>query len=66
MRVVVWEQLGAYLFRRDGLLAGLAKLLDRLLVIAQILLAADQNDGETLAEVKNLRDPLQERARVSG
>jgi hypothetical protein len=46
------------LFGRHGLLAGLAKLLDRLLVVSQILLAANENDGETLAEVKDLRNPL--------
>jgi hypothetical protein len=48
-----------YLFRRDGLLAGFAELLNGLGVVAQILFAADQDDRETLAEVKNLRNPLQ-------
>jgi hypothetical protein len=47
-----------YLLRGDGLLAGLAELLDCLVVVSQILLATNQNDGETLAEVKDLRDPL--------
>jgi hypothetical protein len=47
-----------YLFRRHRLLAGLAQLLDRLLVVSQILLAADEDDGEALAEVKNLGNPL--------
>jgi hypothetical protein len=42
----------------DGLLAGLVKLLDRLGIEAQILLAANENDGEAGAEVKNLGDPL--------
>jgi hypothetical protein len=46
------------LFRRDGLLASLPELLDRLLVVSQILLATNKDDGETLAEVKHLRDPL--------
>jgi hypothetical protein len=60
-----------YLLGRDGLLARLAKLLNSLVVVAQILLAANQNDGEALAEVKNLRDPLsstcqQRRAYLSG
>ena len=41
----------AYLFRRDGLLADLAELLDRLGVVAQILLAANQNLGHVRAEV---------------
>lgn len=48
-----------HLFRGDGLLAGLAQLLDCLVVVAQILLAANENDGKTLAKVKNLGDPLQ-------
>lgn len=39
------------------------ELLNRLLVVAQILLAADEDDGQALAEVQDLRDPLQ---RVSG
>lgn len=47
-----------YLLGRDGLLAGLAKLLDGLLVVTEILLAADEDDGQTLAEVQDLRDPL--------
>lgn len=47
-----------YLLGRDGLLAGLAKLLDGLLVVTEILLAADEDDWQTLAEVQDLRDPL--------
>ena len=50
--------LDAYFFGRDRLLAGLAQLLNRLLVVSQILLAADENDRKTLAEVKNLGNPL--------
>lgn len=50
--------IGSYLFGRNGLLAGLAKLLDRLLIVSEILLATDEDDGETLAEVQNLGDPL--------
>lgn len=34
------------------------ELLDGLLVEAQILLAADKDDGQALAEVKDLGDPL--------
>jgi hypothetical protein len=48
----------AYLFGRDGLLARLPKLLNRLGVVSQILLAADKDDGQALAEMKNFRDPL--------
>lgn len=47
-----------YLLRGDGLLAGLAELLNGLVVVSQILLATNQDDGKALAEVKNLRDPL--------
>lgn len=46
------------LLRQNRLLAGLAKLLDDLGFVAQILLAADENDGKTLAEVQDLGDPL--------
>ena len=54
----VWLRGRCYLFGRHRLLAGLAQLLDRLLVVSQILLAADEDDGEALAEVKNLGNPL--------
>jgi hypothetical protein len=49
-----------YLLGGDGLLARLAELLDGLVVVTEILLAANQDDGETLAEVQDLRDPLEE------
>lgn len=49
----------AYLFGRHRLLTCLSKFLDRLLIISQILLATDQNDRQALAEMKDLRDPLQ-------
>lgn len=48
----------AYLLGRDGLLARLSQLLNDLLVVSQVLLATDQDDGKALAEVKNLGDPL--------
>jgi hypothetical protein len=47
-----------YLLRADGLLGGLVELLDGLGVVAQILLTANQDDWETLAEVQNLGNPL--------
>ncbi len=47
-----------YLFGTDGLLRNLAKLLDGLLVVPQILLAAHEDDGHVGAEVKDFRDPL--------
>lgn len=43
-----------YLLGGDRLLACLAELLNSLVVVTQILLAANEDDGETLAEVKNL------------
>lgn len=46
------------LLRGHRLLAGLSQLLDDLLVVSEILLATDEDDGKTLAEVQNLRDPL--------
>ena len=47
-----------YLFSGDGALGGLVELLNGLRVVAQILLTADQNDRETLAEVEDLGNPL--------
>ena len=47
----------------DGLLRGLCELLDGLRIVTEIALAADENDGKTLAEVKDFGDPLWE---VSG
>jgi hypothetical protein len=35
------------------------KLFNGLLVVTQILLATDEDDRETAAEMKNLGDPLQ-------
>ena len=34
------------------------QLLDSLLVVAEIFLAADEDDGEALAEVEDFGDPL--------
>jgi len=46
------------LFWGYWLLGSLVELLNGLLVEAQILLAANKDDGQALAEVKNLGDPL--------
>ena len=54
--IAIWRV--AYLLGGDGLLARLAELLLNLGVVSQILLATDEDDGQTLAEVKNFRDPL--------
>lgn len=43
----------------DRLLGSLVQLLNGLLIEAQILLATDEDDGQALAEVQNLGDPLQ-------
>lgn len=51
-------QHGTYLLGRNGLLASLAQLLNRLLVVAQVLLAANEENGDVTAEVKDLGIPL--------
>lgn len=47
-----------YLLGSDGLLAGLVKLLNGLLVVTEILLATNEDDREAAAEVNDFRDPL--------
>lgn len=47
-----------YLILSDGCLRGLVKLFDRLRVVSEILLASDENNGQALAEMKDLGDPL--------
>lgn len=47
-----------HLLRRDRLLGGLSQLLLCLGVVSKVVLAADEDDGKTLAEVKDLGDPL--------
>lgn len=42
-----------YLLWRHWLLRGLVQLLDCLLVVSEILLATDENDGQALAEVED-------------
>jgi hypothetical protein len=42
----------------DGGLRGLGELLNHLSVVAEIDLASNENDGETLAEVKDFGNPL--------
>lgn len=46
------------LFGRDGALTRLSELLDNLGVMAKILFASDEDDGQVLAEVEHFRDPL--------
>lgn len=46
------------LLARDGTLVHAGKVLDGLGVVAQVLLASNENDGEAVAEVEHLRDPL--------
>jgi len=50
--------MAAYLLGRHGLLARLAELLNCLLVVAKILLAADQEYRHITAEVEDLGVPL--------
>lgn len=49
---------GTYLFWSNWLLGCLAKLFDGALVEAEILLAADEDNGKAGAEVQDLGDPL--------
>jgi hypothetical protein len=56
VRRVVWDM--AYLLRSHRLLRSLVQLLNGLLIISQILLAADEDDGKALAEMQDFGDPL--------
>jgi hypothetical protein len=47
-----------HLLRSHWLLRGLVELFNSLLVEAQILLAAHEDDGQALAEVKHFGNPL--------
>lgn len=49
-----------YLLGADGLLACLAELLNGLVVVTQILLATDEDDRKALAEMQDLRNPLEQ------
>jgi hypothetical protein len=49
----------AYLLRSNGLLACFVKLLDRLLVVAEIFLTTNENNGKPLAEMEDFGDPLE-------
>lgn len=53
-----WPYRVTDLFWGHRLLGGLVQLLNGLLVITEILLAANEDDGKTLAEVQNLGNPL--------
>lgn len=46
------------LFRSDWFLAGLMEFLNSFLVVTKIFLASDQDNWQSLAEVKDFRDPL--------
>ena len=48
----------AYLLSRHGLLGCLVQLLNGLWIESQILLAADEDDRQTGAEVQDFGDPL--------
>jgi hypothetical protein len=61
---LIWAR-SSYLLGRNRLLASLPQLLNGLLVVTQILLASDEDDRQTLAEVQNLGDPLYKGACVS-
>ena len=46
------------LLSRDWALAGLAELVNNLGIVSKILLAANKDGGQVLAEVKNFRNPF--------
>jgi len=48
----------SYLLGSNRLLAGFVEFFNGLLVVTQILLAANEDDRETAAEMKNFGDPL--------
>lgn len=50
----------AYLLGGDGLLSAGSQILNSLGVGPQIQLATDQDDWQTVAEVQDFRDPLQD------
>ena len=61
LKVLVGSNLlcdGCSLIQGHGLLLVLGQLLNGLRVVPQVLLATDENDGEALAKVEYLRDPL--------
>jgi hypothetical protein len=47
-----------YLLLGDGSLRGLVEFLNSLLVVSEILLTSNKDDGKTLAEVQDFGDPL--------
>lgn len=56
LRIVLLDH--SYLLGCHRLLRCLVQLLNSLLVVSQVLLAADENDGEARTEVQDFRDPL--------
>ena len=52
------QRVQTHLLLGNGSLRGLVKLLDGLLVVSEILLTSNEDDGKTLAEMQDLGDPL--------
>jgi len=48
----------AYLLGSDWLLRGLVQLLNSLGIISEVLLASNEDDGKTLAEMQDFGNPL--------
>jgi len=54
-----------YLLLGDGSLRGLVKFLNGLLIVSEILLTSNKDDGKALAEMQDLGDPLSKTIHVS-
>ena len=48
----------SHLFGSDGLLGSFGELFNSSGIVSEIVLAANENDGQALAEVKDFGDPL--------
>jgi hypothetical protein len=53
------QRVETHLLLGNGSLRSLVKFLDGLLVVSEILLTSNEDDGKTLAEMQDLGDPLE-------
>ena len=59
------QSVNTHLLLGNRSVRSLVKFLDGLLVMSEILLTSDKDDGKTLTEMEDLRDPLIETVHVS-